>query len=933
MKRLKQQFLCAVAAGAVLATAALPVCAAAEYTELTAYSDYLQTAEAVYPEQEITVDSRHLTADSVGCTVQEYQGREAVLTTDDSRAVFTVAADSAGLYTMEVTYCGVENKKADMLRSIAINGAIPFDEASSVSFVRTYTNETDEFTVDAQGNQVRPQQIEVLRWQSLPVYGNSGYSGDPLLFHLDAGVNTVELAALAEPMAIAQIRFFKRTGELSYAAYRETHASQGNGGAAIRIQGEGATYKSDYSMVPLSVTGSADMDPVSLGETRYNAIGGSNWSAVGGTITWEFTVERAGDYQISMRLLQGGSSGSVSSRDILIDGQIPFAELKGYAYPYAGDWHTVVLGNEDGAFVFPLEAGTHTLTMRVSLGGLGIILEELEQEMTALNGVYRQLLVIMGTDPDTYRDYQFQLYIPEVIDQLKTHAETLGRLGESLQSYLGTKTGDTQFLERFSEQLLEMYEKESAIAKQYSSFQNNISTLADYIAGAKSQPLTVDYIEFTPAGKPVADGKTGFFSGLLFGLKRFFLSFVSDYNAVTGDGSERVTVWVGTGRDQSQIIKTLAKNDFTVQTGISVDLKLVPMSALLPAALADNSPDVALSISSTDIANYAFRGAVVRLDDFDGIGEIKSRFSASALEPLTYEDGVYALPETQTFYVLFYRKDILRMLGLEVPQTWRQVFEILPVLQKNNMTIGLPANRMHHLTMMMNQSGTDLYNAAHTATQIDSDSAIEAFSTITDMFSDYEVPQTINFVSRFRTGSVPIGIAEYTTYNTLEVSAPELSGTWGFSAVPGTEGADGQINNSSVGVTTGCILMNKGKNHQNGFRFMDWWTSAAVQAEYGRQIENELGSSARYASANMEAVSQLPWKKTDYDTLLTLWKNVRGIPEVPGGYYMSREINFAFSGVVNNHKDVSEELTDAAVEINKEITAKRKEFNMTSGKE
>ncbi len=860
MKRLKQQFLCAVAAGAVLATAALPVCAAAEYTELTAYSDYLQTAEAVYPEQEITVDSRHLAADSVGCTVQEYQGREAILTTDDSRAVFTVAADSAGLYTMEVTYCGVENKKADMLRSIAINGAIPFDEAASVSFVRTYANETDEFTVDAQGNQVRPQQIEVLRWQSLPVYGNSGYSGDPLLFHLDAGVNTVELAALAEPMAIAQIRFFKRTEELPYAAYRKNHASRGNGGAAIRIQGEGATYKSDYSMVPLSVTGSADMDPVSLGETRYNAIGGSNWSAVGETITWEFTVEHAGDYQISMRLLQGGSTGSVSSRDILIDGQIPFAELKGYAYPYAGDWHTVVLENEEGAFVFPLEAGTHTLTMRVSLGGLGVILEELEQEMTALNGVYRQLLVIMGTDPDTYRDYQFQLYIPEVIDQLKTHAETLGRLGESLQSYLGTKTGDTQFLERFSEQLLEMYEKESAIAKQYSSFQNNISTLADYIAGAKSQPLTVDYIEFTPAGEPVADGKTGFFSGLLFGLKRFFLSFVSDYNAVTGDGSERVTVWVGTGRDQSQIIKTLAKNDFTVQTGISVDLKLVPMSALLPAALADNSPDVALSISSTDIANYAFRGAVARLDDFDGIEEIKSRFSASALEPLTYEDGVYALPETQTFYVLFYRRDILRMLGLEVPQT-------------------------------------------------------------------------INFVSRFRTGSVPIGIAEYTTYNTLEVSAPELSGTWGFSAVPGTEGADGQINNSSVGVTTGCILMNKGKNHQNGFRFMDWWTSAAVQAEYGRQIENELGSSARYASANMEAVSQLPWKKTDYDTLLTLWQNVRGIPEVPGGYYMSREINFAFSGVVNNHKDVSEELTDAAVEINKEIAAKRKEFNMTSGKE
>lgn len=933
MKKIRNKVMRVTAVIMLCLSAAFPLfCSAETYEELTGYRDYLNSREETYPDEEILIYSDSLDESSLGCEIREYCGRTAVVTTDESNAVFSFTVETPGFYSMAISYCGVENKKSDMLRSISVNGSIPYDEASNIAFTRIYTNETDELTVDSQGNQVRPRQVEVFEWQTAEVRGSSGYFEEPLRFWLDAGENTVAFTALAEPMAIYEVRFFKWTETISYGEYKRNSESLGTEGETLRIQGEDAKYKSSYSMAPLSVTGSADMDPVSLTETRYNAIGGSNWSSSGETVTWEFEIDEPGDYQIVLRVLQGGSSGSVSSRDILIDGQTLFSELNGYAFKYSHDWHNVTLGTGEETFIIPFETGRHTITMRVSLGGLAPILEGLENEVEELNEIYRQLLVIMGTDPDVYRDYQFELYIPEVIEELKARSEAVRTLGEELQEYLGTKTGDTQFLERFSEQLLDMYEEETAIAKNYSSFQNNISTLADYVAGAVSQPLTVDYIELVPAGQTVPDGKTGFLESFIFGCKRFILSFISDYGASTaGDGS--VEVWIGTGRDQSQIINMLSGNDFTAKTGISVDLKLVPMTALLPAALADNCPDVALSLPSADIANYAFRGALERLDGFEGIDEIKKRFSPSALVPLTYEDALYALPETQTFYVMFYRRDIFSMLNLEVPQTWQDIFEILPVLQKNNMSIGMPENRMHFLTMVMNQYGTELYNSDNTATQIDSDEAIEAFSMITSLFADYEIPQTINFVSRFRSGSIPIGIAEYTTYNTLEVSAPELSGTWGFAPVPGVETEDGAVSNSSVGVTTGCVLMSKGKNPENGFKFIEWWTSAEVQSEYGVQIENQLGSSARYASANLETLSNLPWIKSDYETLLSLWENVRGIPEVPGGYYMTREINFAFSAVVNNRKDVSDELSEAALEINNEITSKRLEFGMASEKE
>ena len=43
-----------------------------------------------------------------------------------------------------------------------------------------------------------------------------------------------------------------------------------------------------------------------------------------------------------------------------------------------------------------------------------------------------------------------------------------------------------------------------------------------------------------------------------------------------------------------------------------------------------------------------------------------------------------------------------------------------------------------------------------------------------------------DFPNRFRTGEMPIGIVDYTTYNMLTVMAPEIKGLWDFTMVPGS---------------------------------------------------------------------------------------------------------------------------------------------------
>ena len=130
-----------------------------------------------------------------------------------------------------------------------------------------------------------------------------------------------------------------------------------------------------------------------------------------------------------------------------------------------------------------------------------------------------------------------------------------------------------------------------------------------------------------------------------------------------------IKVWIGLGRDHAQILKQMIEDSFTPETGIRVELELVTAmgTLLVPSAIAGTNPDVAIGAANLDLA---FRGALVDLTEFSDFEEVSQRFMKSALLPYRFRDHVWALPEVQSFPMLFYRKDILGELGLEVPQTW-----------------------------------------------------------------------------------------------------------------------------------------------------------------------------------------------------------------------------------------------------------------------
>ncbi len=69
----------------------------------------------------------------------------------------------------------------------------------------------------------------------------------------------------------------------------------------------------------------------------------------------------------------------------------------------------------------------------------------------------------------------------------------------------------------------------------------------------------------------------------------------------------------------------------------------------------------------------------------------------------------------------------------------------------------------------------------------------DCFKWYTDLFTVHGLEVQADFSNRFRTGEMPVGVTDYTTYCTLEIFAPEIKGLWSFSPLPGTLKEDGTI--------------------------------------------------------------------------------------------------------------------------------------------
>ncbi len=922
-----------------------------------------------------------------------------------------ISAEQAGLYGIRIEYYPISGNTSSIERKLYIDGSIPFDEARALSFSKVWKyNYLDKdgkpivdekgnnsFRVDLAENDIRAAIEQAPTYLTYECTDTDGFYNEAFQFYFEEGLRTVSLACGKESFAIKSMTLFCVEEAKTLADYQKEWAEKGYtsapAGSEIYLRAEAPDFVSDSAVYPSTDRSSSSNEPIDAFSQKLNVIGASGYNTTGQWAEYVFTVDSDGIYNIASRFKQNALQGMFASRVIKLassDGMygyedgtpsVPYEECYYTRFNYSDDWQydTIQVAGEKSLEFYFKKGVTYKLRVEVGLGDMAEVINNLENSLSTINNCYLEILKLTGADPDEYRDYRFRSVMPQTIEQLGVQSDLLYAQADALERICGT-TGSNIATLRTIADLLERMEDEDEIAGNLTNLKSYIGTLGTWINTAKSQSITVDFYKVVAPGTELGKASSGFFSSLWFELKSFVASFFVDYDAMgvteesTAGATETISVWLAYGRDQSQIWKNLITNDFTVESSIAVDLKLVAGGTLLPSVLAKQGPDAYIGLGAADVINYAIRNAIISIENMTGYSDVlgyesyktdypvkdeegkvigyktvymdkegniitdptKINFNAATMIPISLNGKVYGLPEQANVAMMFYRKDILAELEIDIPETWDDVLASIPVLQANNMSVGLSPNT----SLFLYQFGGNQWKYlddeeyAGAAIGLDTDIALDSFQYCTRLYTDYSFPYSFDGANRFRTGEIPILIADYVTmYNQLTVFATEIRGLWEFTNVPGTVRADGTVNRDSIVTVTATVMLHGCKNEAATWKYMQWQAQGDVQASYGNEMVALVGPAAKYATANLQGLRELSWSATELSGLLTQFDNLAAIPNYPGSYIIARYTNFAFLAAYNNGEDAVQAMLDYISVINQELSRKRKEFGMKTLKD
>ncbi len=875
-------------------------------------------------------------------------------------------------------------------RSILVNGKELFDSLASVNFTRFYEDDseskkaykdTGELRKDNVGNNLKPSQSEItnVRVNTL-LQDQSGYIENPYLIYFEEGENTLTISSIRENLVIFNLEIHQ-TSDYSIPTYSEYAASftesDKTSGQFQKVEAENSLIRSSSSptLYPVSDRNSSANYPNHPVQQKYNAVGGSKWSSAGDWMAWDVTVEKAGLYNITLRAKQDQSRGLFTTRKLLVNDELPFKEAANCRFYYNSKYENVTIGyvDEDGEtqpYYVYLNEGVNNIRLQATIGDYSDLISQVQVVVDDLNDLYLEIIAITTPNPDEYQEYKLHgreesrlgadekgRYMEDIFDE---SAVTLNNVSKQLAAITGEKSTFNNTLDELVLQIGGVIDGKDVggfatnprdVTKDLAEFKSNLSALGTWMLDIKSQSLTVEsfYVHSADMLEEIPTAEDNWFVSAWFSVRGFFMSFFYDYESVgktTESDGEEIEVWyltdLSSGREQANAVKSLIDQTFIPETNVNVILKIVAPAVLLPATLAGTGPDVAINVDGGLPVNYALRSAVYDMSlqpDFEQA--VAERFTEEQMVPFSLMDGdgrvgYYGFPNTMSFYVMFYRTDIFDKNGWDYPKTWDQVVDLVTDMQISNLEFYMPleGDLGTMYSILLHQNGGTYYTEDQKKTAFEEEVALKSFEQWCSYFTDYSFELSANFSNRFRSGEMPIGISSYTLFNTLAVFAPDIAGKWAFAPLPGIERVDEDgntyIDNTTMLGQTAVVIMSQGEGHDytNAWEFVKWWTRTDTQVSYAKEMESILGSAARHNTANRYAVEKLAWSSSEIKIITQMWDKAKGIPGVPGGYYIGRNLENSIRAVINNDENPRETFKEYIEQINAEITRKRTEFGL-----
>jgi ABC-type glycerol-3-phosphate transport system substrate-binding protein len=939
----------------------------------TKYADEKGSADAItLTAEQIFGDNFVEKSDDAQLSLADVGGESKVLNWENQEGSFSFKVDvpTAGTYSIKMSYYMPDSSNtSDVQFELDINGESQYPTAERITLSKIWVNEetTNESGIDtdSRGNDIRPGQETLAKWQyNQPLKDIDGLYGTPLLFYFEEGENTVTIISEKADFAIKDFTLYQYEEPGDYVA-PSTSDLNSTTGQTITLEGELADEKSDRTLFPTSDMHSyitSCVNGSSPTKTRYNTIGKETWTQATQSATWNVTVTQDGWYKIGIRAKQDEMRGMYSNRRLYIDGEVPCKQADQIKFYYDSNWSVTVPSvtedDDSDPLYFYLTAGQHTITLEAVPGEIGDIMGQLDDITYSINSYYRKIRQITGPDPDEYNNYMIDQTIPEIIPDFTTYAQQLRDLKNEIETLSNQGGSEAVTLEKMALSLDKCIEKPDRIPEMMDQIKDNVTSLSSWVSTYREQPLEVDMIELCTADQEFSECSSNFFKSFKFGFDAFIGSFFEDYNSLTDieDGEDVMTCWIALGRDNATVVTNLVNNEYNLTADTKVNMKLV-QGGIIEATFAGKGPDIALFMGGDFPIQLASRGVLEDLTQFSDYEEVTKRFSSDAMTLYDYNGGVYGLPVSQTVPMLFYRSDILEELGVDAETdltTWEGLMNVLPILQRNYMDVGLILPVMggtsgvttvspvteagNTFAMLLLQQGVNYYNDDRTQTNFDTQEAVNAFETWTEFYTKYSFDQTYDALTRFRQGDMPVLIQNYTFYNQLSVTAPEIKGCWDFMHVPGTENENGTVtleDGTTISIASnssgsGALIFTSCPDKEGAWEFIKWFTSTETQVEYGNDIESVLGTMGRYDTANIEALQQLSWTTKEVNKITEQLESQVEIPVIPASYGVTRNLINAFREVANQYENARDTLFWYNKDINEEITRKNKDLGIAT---
>lgn len=561
---------------------------------------------------------------------------------------YSFSVEESGLYNINVTYYDLLDSALSLKVGFYIDGNAPYRELENISFSKIYANDSGSIEKDSIGNELKPTQIAVQRFNNRWAESETGRFLKPYAVYLEKGTHSLTVKRVLGSMAVSEILLAAYEAPVSYAEYIKKYSDCGKSGSdSFLIEAESCVESSDSMLGAAINSTNAGMSPSSSTLRRVNEFGGGYWKTNGQWGSWKVPESVvAGLYKISFRAKQTGSVGVSSYRRLYVNGRIPFSEAQDIDFEYNSKWQIKTFGDSNPYYIY-IEPGD-IITLEATTGKMADVLNDIDITLNNLNEIYQSIIIVTGISPDTNRDYNLKSAVPGLIDNISAVSEQIDKISDEISAIMGENNTKVFFLKRFSDTLKKYAANYRVIVKDLDNFKDMIDSFAAQTYDFNSMPLELDWILLSESDAKVPTANIGLIKSLSFEIKRFIYTFSSDYQQKETSDAKSVTVWSSLGRDQAQAVKNIIDNDFAANAGINVELKITSTS-LAEAVLSGKEPDVSLSVGQDVPINMALRGQALDLTPYlnscsDGS---LSGISDAAWIPFRYNGGTYAIPVSQ----------------------------------------------------------------------------------------------------------------------------------------------------------------------------------------------------------------------------------------------------------------------------------------------